>query len=173
MKNLKGRRKKAYSLVEVIVSLGVIGVVIVIFFNALVITLQISFRTIARSNVREEMSALTNQVIRDIRNADSITNCGTGGSICELVIDGNIISWEICNSDRICKTINGSERNVVYQSSSALKITRFTFEAGYIDNPTAIKNNILFTVIGSHRNESLKINNLIRQTAISTRNYEL
>jgi hypothetical protein len=165
------KRKKAYSLIEIVVSLGIIGVVIIIFFNSLIIAIRVTFKSFARSNLREEMSNVTNLVIRDVRNADALISCSSGNT-CTFIKDGKEYTWAICASEggKICKT-QGSE--VVFETSDVLNVNSFNFEQGFsVVNNDVLRNNILFTLVGSHSNENMNINNLVRQTAISTRNYE-
>lgn len=168
--------KKAYSLVEIIVSLGIMGVVMTMLFSVLILSLQITFKILARSVVRENISNVTGLISRDIRNADILTNCGVGGgssSTCELVLDGNKYQWSKCG-DNICKDqILASGNFTVFKSSDNVKFTTLGFDIGFADATNKSRANILLTLVGSHTNTSFNVNNVLKQTSVSTRNYEL
>ncbi len=175
--NKKFKTKKGYSLVEIIVSLAIIGIILTILFNTLITTLRISFKTFARSFTREELSQVTTFVARDIRNSDSLNDCGSiaGSENCRLYIDGEIVDWSLCLSTRICKSVSqdGITFTNTYVSSPSVAISKVEFSStfGVSDNPT--RENILITIVGGHATQSLGISNIIRQQTVSTRNYEL
>lgn len=179
MKNsikLQGKKLRAYSLVEIIVSLGIMGVVMTMLFSVLILSLQITFKILARSVVREEIANVSSQIARDIRNADNLTNCGAGGTsstTCEFVLNGDTFQWTKCG-DRMCKDQILSSGNVnVYTSTSNIKFTTVSFDVGFADATNKARQNILITLVGSHTNPTFNVNNVIKQTSVSTRNYEL
>ena len=126
---MRFRRKnlKAYSLIEIIASLGVMGVVMTMLFSVLILSLQITFKILARSFVREELSNITAQISRDIRNADDLPSCGFNGSSaseCELIINGDRYKWMLCD-DKICKDqikTDGTQVTI-YRSSGNVSIS--------------------------------------------------
>lgn len=177
-KNLTNKKKKrAYSLAEVIISLAIIGVILTILFNALIIAIQVTNKTLSRSIVREEIGEVTTLISRDVRNADIILNCGDSGSTqsCDLVVNGERISWTQCGN-AVCRnvidSVSGSSAQS-FQTSPVLSVTTFSFERGVATLTDPRKGNILFTVVGNHSNERLNITNVVRQVTISTRNYTL
>ncbi|MEO6728542.1 MAG: type II secretion system protein [Candidatus Dojkabacteria bacterium] len=179
MNNLKKSHSKnlrAYSLVEIIVSLGIMGVVMTMLFSVLILSLQITFKILARSVVREEISNVSSQISRDIRNADNLTNCGVGGSstsTCEFILNGDKFQWTKCG-DRMCKDQILSSGNLnIYTSTSNIKFTTVSFDFGFSDSTNKARQNILLTLVGSHTNANFNVNNVIKQTSVSTRNYEL
>ncbi len=174
--SIKSKKLKAYSLVEIVVSLGIMGVVMTMLFSVLILSLQITFKILARSVVREEISNVSAEISRDIRNADDLTNCGVGGtssSVCEFVLNGDTFQWSQCG-DRICKDQILSTGDInVFTSTPNIKFTTVSFDIGFSDSTDKARQNILLTLIGSHINESFNVNNVIKQTSVSTRNYEL
>lgn len=168
----KKRIRGGYSLVEVVVSLGIMGVVMTMLFSVLILSLQITFKILARSVVREEISNISALVARDIRNADIITNCGAG-VVCEVVLNGDKFQWTKCG-DRICKNqITASGQNTVYRSTENIRFSLVNFDIGFADATNKARQNILITLVGSHTNASFNVNNVIKQLSVSTRNYEL
>lgn len=168
---------KAYTLAEIVVSLGIIGIIITIFFNVLIVSLKITFKNIARSSTREEITTVTNLISKDLRNAIVVSDCGQTAvsEYCELVVDNEEVRWEKCSSDpeRICK-VDVESGNVVYQSDENFKLTTLTFENSFSDTSSNVSQKvILLTLVADHVNPDTNVNNVVRQTAISTRNYEL
>jgi prepilin-type N-terminal cleavage/methylation domain-containing protein len=157
------KKYKAYSLIEVLVTLGVIGILIVMLFNVILISLRSNTKIAARSFVREQISTLLSQISREIRNAESVSECS--GLSCDYVLNGKDIIWTSC-TNAICKYENGQ---LSYQSSDTINVSSVTFDS----YPGTTGNQIvLITATASHTNASLGINNVINQISTSTRNYE-
>lgn len=183
---------KAFSLLEMIVSMGIIGIVMAMLSNILVLSIQISQESLARSFVREEVTNITNQITNDIREAEAIIQCDgeAQNAFCQIGI-GDIFTWEVCtNPDTVFQRCeknataaqqgsmvlikrNGANE-IVFVSSPNLAINAIRFEPGF-DSGTGgvIRRNVLFTIVGSHKNPRLNVKNVLRQSAISTRNYLL
>jgi len=189
MKALKNKRhknlKKGYSLIEIIISLAIMGFAVTVMFSFLILSLQVSILSLSRSFVREELSNISGLIARDIRNADYIINCGTGSTpeSCELIQNGTNYIWQKCdvngvvnaNSDlntMACKfKFEGTVKTVVFISSKTLKIQNFDFSLGYTDSTSEAKTNIIILINASHTNSNYNIKNVIRQTSVSTRNF--
>lgn len=170
------KNKKGYSLVEILVSLGILSIVITMLFNVLIVGLQSSLKITARSFVREEMANISGFISRDIRNSDKILNCGETAIEYSCVFFKNNIryKWERCdNNNYVCKYDLTDINNplVVYKSSQSVLINSLEFTQGFGSGETQKAKNILFTIVASHTNSYVNINNVFRQTSISTRNY--
>lgn len=176
MKHLQTRKKykKAYSLVEVIISMAVIAVILTILFNTILITLRISFKNYSRSVIREEITEVASSISRDVRNADLVLGCGgiPATNNCSVVLDGKIIQWYICDN-KICKdeSIDGVSFVNVYTSPNNFEVVQLDFSNGFSSDTNQAQTNILFTIVASHTNKNLNISNIIRQQSVSTRNY--
>lgn len=192
MKFNSHNKLKAFSLLEMIVSMAIIGIVMAMLSNVLVTAIQISQQSVARSFVREEITNISNQIINDVREAQAVIGCdGDGVNATCTVGLGEIYTWEVCtNQDTVfqrCEkttqvggagTLTLIKRNgageIVFVSSPNLAINSIRFEPGFDGgNGSAIRRNILFTIVGSHRSPKLNVKNILRQSAISTRNYLL
>lgn len=171
------KNKKGYSIVEVLVSLGIMAVVITMLFNVLIVGIESSLKIIARSFVREEISSITGQITRDVRNSDRITSCGETSTqnSCEFFKNNIRYRWTLCtdSTNRVCKydMTNSASPTTVYRSSQNVNITTLDFAQGFGVSETEKSKNILFTIIGSHTNSYVNVNNVFRQTSISTRNF--
>ncbi|MBN1915545.1 type II secretion system protein [Candidatus Dojkabacteria bacterium] len=166
--------KKAYSLLEIVVSLAIIAVMLVMLTNVMIISLSVAAKTAARANVREEISNILSNIKRDIRNSQVINHCvgENDEAVCEgvLAMSGKF-SWKLCDNEDgtkgVCKyDDNGS---IQERSPEYMTIDKLFFDIGF--DKTLDKRTILVTIVGSYRGGALNISNVVQQTAISTRNY--
>lgn len=179
----QSKQKKAYSLLEVIVSLAIVSFAIVTLINFLIISLRLNVVSLSRSVIREELNNIGTLLTRDIRNADLILDCGNTASQsisaeCSYISKGTIYTWQMCSDpslqNRICKYRLDADSNPVsteFTSVSNAKINQFSFSRGFtgIENNSSI--NIIILISADHVNETLNIRNLYRETSVSTRNY--
>lgn len=176
------KNKKGFSILEMLISLVVISFILLIFFNTIITSLRLSYQNIGRSLVREESTAVLNQITRDVRNADIVPSCS--GLRCEILVDNTSVIWTICDdndvpitrpdiqpTDYICK-INDSTSQIVYSSDSKVLVNSIDFEFS-TNTANGTAQNILVTIIATHQSTGLDIGEVIRQASISTRNYEL
>lgn len=180
MNKVSSKHKKlpAFSLMEMIVTMGILAIIIVMLSNVLINSILISQRTLARSFIREEVADVMDRITLDIRKANTVTVCeGDGeGALCELVLDVPV-SWSLCDLDgtgealQICKM--DEDGSVLYASSPNLKIDQFTIDQGYEAQGSNRQRNILVTLVGSHANPNYAVKNMVSQIAVSTRNYFL
>jgi prepilin-type N-terminal cleavage/methylation domain-containing protein len=178
MNNNKYKRTiGAFSLLEIMVSMAIIGIIMAMLSNVLVNSILISQKSIARSFVREELSDIVDRIASDIRDANTVNGCS--GSLqtakCDLVLDVPV-TWKTCvngtggNYD-VCKVdANG---NVLFSSSPSIKLKNFTFDQGFDTGTNTIRKNVLITIVADHVNTATGVTNILRQTSVSTRNYEL
>lgn len=161
MKTIK--KYKAYSLVEVIVTLGIIGILIVMLFNVILLALRSNTIIAGRSYVREQTSSVLSQISREIRNADEVKNCAAGS--CEFRLNGKDIKWESCGLS-ICRYEN---TQLSLQTSDTINMNSLVFDVypGVNDNSV-----VLVTITAGHSNPALNITSVINQISTTTRNYE-
>jgi len=69
-------KERAFSLLEILITLGIFGILFVIITNIILINLIAARRVAARSYVREETAFVLNLLKKDIRNADQIVDTG-------------------------------------------------------------------------------------------------
>lgn len=150
----------------------------VMFSNLMLSTLNNSLRVSARSAVREEMARISGLIKRDIRSAQDVINCGnpdsqSSSTECTLLVDGIQITWRACTTaaTSICKY--DAANNVLNSSSANFQLNTLTFDSGFESTTDTSQRNILVTIISSHPNTRLGIENMVFQSTISTRNYDL
>ncbi|MBD3363092.1 hypothetical protein GF362_05210 [Candidatus Dojkabacteria bacterium] len=172
---------KAYSLLEVLVTLLIVNIILLMVSQILVISLRLSVQAQERSFAREELTNIINLIKADIRNADNLMNDCTNSNSCTLMKTSAEIMWHLCDAnndgvdDQICKD-NITSGNTEYISNEKLIIDPNTFSFLEVSSGGAGGNirdriSILITISADHRNEDLEITNLYRQVIISTRNF--
>ncbi|GAB4284868.1 MAG: hypothetical protein Kow0081_2310 [Candidatus Dojkabacteria bacterium] len=172
LSKLAKKKKKAFSLVEVTVSLAIIGIILLIFFNSIITAARVSIESISKSRVREEFTNVLALVSKDIRNADRLENCFSGGTECIMVQNNDLVRWELCE-ESVCRYENN---NLSFRTSAKSRIETFTFERGYIPEASATnstRTNVLVTIIGEYNSQQVDSGKIFRQLSVSTRNYEI
>jgi prepilin-type N-terminal cleavage/methylation domain-containing protein len=98
------KSKKGYTLLEMIISMAIFGVLLVVFTQIIFSALRISNEISVRSQFRETITEVIDLIKRDIRNADAVGECN--GTKCVIAFDTNV-EWELCPPEegvnRICK----------------------------------------------------------------------
>lgn len=166
------KKLKGFSLIEIIVSLAIVSIILILFFNIITGILNTAIKTNARAAAREEMSLLSNLVRQDIRNANVISDCNE--SSCELVTNEGQIEWNRCddNENLVCRyTNNNGVRELTYKMPEFLEAETFSFDVGFSEDTDTTKQNIIFNLAANHTNEELEIENIVVNTSTSTRNY--
>lgn len=170
--NRKNKNKKAFSILELTVGLGVLSIIIIILFNAIIISLKVSVENSAKSQVREELTKTLSLLARDIRAIDEVTECpttdGNGISSCNFRSGNTSFSWVLCEENRICKSENDQ---ITYKTSESVNITTFDIQEGFVDSVSQARTNIVITIVGSYQGANIDIGSIVRQTSVSTRNY--
>lgn len=181
LKNKKNNGFKAYSLLEITVSLGIMAIATVLMMNFLVISLRLSSVSIARSFVREELSNLTVLISKDFRSSELPPVCEfTVDSKCILTIDSKKIRWGLCNENQVCKdelnSVTGEYQNM-FTTSDNILINYFRFESGFgeVETPTGgvVSSNSIVLTVSAGYNSNIGVDNVIRQSSFSLRNYKL
>jgi len=177
-KILKTKKQvKAYSLLEVIISLSIIGVCTIVMLNFTILSFRITSIGLARSLVREELANVMNLIGKDFRRVDLAPTCNSEGTSCDFYVDGLLYRWYLCsNNEKICKDEFIKAANAftnVYSLSENVKVNYFKFQPGFSSDGSTTNSNVLLTISASHANQSLGVNNVIKQASFSIRNYVL
>lgn len=166
---------RGFSLIETIVSLGIIGIIMVLFFNVITRVIYISMQINARSRAREEISSIVNLIKLDIRNADEIRECSN--QKCTIFVEGKTIEWNRCTDDdtRLCRyeVLANQEYKLTYRLPLNYYINYLSFEDGFAESSNSAKRNINFDVSISHQNPNVRVTNVVSSLNISTRNYAI
>lgn len=175
--NLKElNRKNGYSMLEVIVSLAITAVSVFMMMNILIVGFKLNIESLSKSYVREEVTNLSSLILRDIRNADRVTDCGTLSfrKSCEFVRAGKF-RWGECPDDdnKICKIKIDDEgtEEIVFESPPNL-VFNIDFILTAEDSEFTPENvSVLLTIVGNHIATSASGVNVISQISITTRNF--
>lgn len=171
---------KAYSIVEILVTLAIFGVLSVFLMQSLFNNLALSAKISARSQIRSELDQTLALIEKDFRNANDITtnNCDDEDvtilgvryeSKCQININGTPYYWVFDQqTNKLYRIHSGS---IDFSSSDLIEIEDMSFVVNLEDdNKTATPYaNILITLRA--QNEGLKVYDQIRQLSVTTRNY--
>ncbi len=202
------KKKKAYSLVEMLVTLVLTSIIMFALIALLSQILQISAMTYNRSKLREDLNNFTDRIEKDLRNASRIGQCGGDESgvtpdtefRCDFFLNG-LYSWRRCERGSVdfcegnglcdlkgageytlCKYSLDNDLNIVGEPlekfNSLYNLERFSISV-VADSPDpdteedqSARRVVSLILVASHPNQRLKIDNMIRQTLISTKNFD-
>jgi prepilin-type N-terminal cleavage/methylation domain-containing protein len=170
------KQKQGFSMVEMLVSIGIVGVVITMFSNVLVSSLQTTIKISNRSAIREELSTVSSLIRRDLRTAEEIVDCANTADeavTCRLLVNNEEVTWRACqsNANQLCKM--DQSNNVIYRTPAIFKLEKIEFASGFEEvGGAGAQRSILLTIVASHTNPRLNISNLVFQTTLSSRNYD-
>lgn len=190
MKVIKQKTIKAYSIVEMLVTMAIFGIIIVMVLQSLFLNIKLTNQINLRSSFNTEVDQVVSIIERDIRNADFyyksdsgtfIKGCGwvTPSNFCTISSNANDIKWSLDPSGKIKRFLGTNPLNPNYESSDILKFTQFEFYINSVDSLDT-KNefvNILLTIKVVPANtawiNTYGINEQVRQISVSTRTYEV
>lgn len=180
-----GKNKKdGYSLMELLVSMAIFGMLFLALNQVMFSSLRISQENYKRALYRESVTEIFDFIKRDIRNANVILNCEN--SACEIEHEDQI-RWTICGESICREKFNEATSNyeVIKKSTDFVYIRNVRFEklsvdasqndSGYTDNT------IIVTIeavpvsnqgeIEEARDGDLQID--VQQIIVSTRNLKI
>ncbi|HEX9804164.1 MAG TPA: prepilin-type N-terminal cleavage/methylation domain-containing protein [Candidatus Dojkabacteria bacterium] len=180
----KKRKKQGYTILELVLSMAIFGIIFVILNQVLFSAIRLSRENYIRALYRESVTEVMDFIKRDIRNANYVFVCD--GNTCE-VEHNQRIKWEPCNPpdiSSICRyeqTATGGY-DILKRSTKNVYIKSIDFERipvtinssnANLDNETIIVT-IEAVPIGGAQDvplaESGAIPIDIQQIAVSTRN---
>jgi prepilin-type N-terminal cleavage/methylation domain-containing protein len=186
----KSKRLKAYSLLEMLVTLAVFAVLLTMIINVLLLSIEAGRKIASRSRVRGDLSEISVMIRRDFRNASKIdsSNCGpsvgifSGKSACIFNLSGVNYAWvqgdgtNGCPAWKICKMKESAPGiySLFYQSSEILEFqdgTKFEVQI-YNENESTTQGILLATLLAVPPLDSnLDVPLQIRQVNVFARNF--
>ncbi len=200
---IKQKEKLAgYSLIELLVTIAIFGVLSAMLGQSLLTNLTLSARVSARSQMRSGIDQTMSLIERDFRNADylssvasSIPNaspvpmCGvsyfgnTGffsatfsncSSLCSMEINSKTVTW--CFNDFAVKgkLVRYEDELITYESAQILDITRLDFNVNNSQS-NQFKNLTYANILVTlqAQNAGMKIYDQVKQISITTKNYPI
>lgn len=144
--------------------------------NILILSLDISRKSLVRSALREEQSDILNKISKDLRNAKFVQECGGSNesAVCEVLLDKKY-TWTTCDDAgvlSICKK-TGIEpyEEIIEETSDQMVVKSFIIEEGLADADG--KKSIVITLIVNQNSDTIDVEDQIRQVVVSTRNYTI
>lgn len=155
MKEIKRRKIDAYSIVEMLVTMAIFGIIIIMVLQSLFLNIKLTTQINLRSSFNTEVDQLVSLIERDIRNADYyflnddlsntfIRGCGSNPFSSDCTVSSNDIKikWYltpafpptpplgtigIVKRDKQTSTMPYVVTNDFITSSSILNVTQFDF----------------------------------------------
>jgi prepilin-type N-terminal cleavage/methylation domain-containing protein len=168
---------KGFSLIEMMISLGIFAILIVMVTNLIILNLQVARRVKARTYVREESSFMLKIMKKDIRNSDAITNVygnqivitidnpTTGSKRFRWTASDAVISRdELDNSGNVLKQTYRSPSDITFNSWESQNIFNVY---QYEDNKVVVVRIQARDPNGMPEGQWMK-----KEVAVSTRNFQ-
>lgn len=161
---------------EVLITLTIVTMIMVMLTNTLLLSLDISRKSLVRSNLREEQNDILNKISKDIRNAQYVEECS--GSIenvlCKVSLDRRY-TWTTCTEGGqvfICKKVGtGVEEQIIERTSEQMLVKEFAIDEGVVEADG--KKSLVITLIVNQNSSTIDVEDQIRQVIVSTRNYTI
>lgn len=174
---------KAFSLVEMLITIAIFGILIAMISQVILINIQVSRKTFIRSQIREELAEIATLIQRDVRNARLIGECGANTqenrtiNRCLMSHIEEFVWTDDCPGSseeikKICKKSVPGEQ-LLFESSDLITFERLNFEVNLSSGTDGTRSTILVTLYSSASNPNFDVNNQVRQIAVSTRNFTL
>ena len=159
-------------------TLAIFGILMAMLSQVLILNLNTAKKISQRSQVRDEVSQVVGLLQRDLRNANSITDCITqltGAASCTVDVAGQTYLWVNSSASNICKqAANNGEaickmqgREVLFVSGDIINVASLRFDS----NVSNGRGRVLATIEIEARNEAWDVKAQVRQISVSTRNF--
>jgi prepilin-type N-terminal cleavage/methylation domain-containing protein len=128
--NHKQTSKKAFSMIEMLVTMAIFGMFSVMLLNSLLLNIKLSTKINLRSRVRSEMEEVATFIQRDIRNASEVFvgSCNPScGSSLTLRINGVDCTWRLVAGNSYIERICPTRPSMNLRTSTLLYLTRLNF----------------------------------------------
>jgi type II secretory pathway pseudopilin PulG len=185
----------AYSIVELLVTIAIFGLLSAMLGQTLLTNLTLSAKVSARTRMRSAIDQTMSLIERDFRNADYLYTATSGGvtyvscgnlaaaqyypglcsSSCTMSTNSKVVTW-CYRLGKIYRYEGGNAPvNITNESDPFLEnVTQFSF---YLNNTSLNSDkfnayaNVLVTLQAD--NNSMKVLNQVKQISVSTRNYAI
>lgn len=184
----RNKHKTGFSLLELLVTIVIFGILVVMLVQVLILNLRVSRMISLRSRIRSELSETSLLIRRDFRNSSRIVSDRCGSTVgefgdqpgCVYVIANKTFAWVLgseandCPTNKLCRfeEIAGVlEPNYISSDLYDIDPDKTTFEIQeYSDINETVNAILLVTLHIDILEEELDIAPQVRQITVSTRN---
>ncbi len=194
----KNHNKGAYSLLELLVTLVITSIIMIALITLFTNVLRLSAISYGRAEAREELVNFLEEFEKDLRNASQVGTCegfivaGESDSsfLCEFVTDAEY-RWASCPKPAvgssglpsICSSNNfdcrpGGLTICKYRGDELISNFNYFYNieqfgvSGFSTNTDSSNQTLSVVGVVSHPNQTFEINNIVRQSVVSTKNFE-
>lgn len=177
------KNNKGFSLLELVVSLAIFGILIAILSNLIIINMRVLLRNRTRTKVREETGIAMRIFKRDIRNAESVDPNQCFSTVCQItVVEQDTIcdiTWQLIGTTltRSADPVGGGECLISnFQTPVNLEVSNLVFDTYVFDvdedqKMASVKVTLRATMDGLSKNPNTPIY-ISKTTIASTRNFD-
>lgn len=171
---------KGFSLLELLITLAIFGILLVIITSILLINLTVARRVKARTYAREESAFMLNILKKDIRNAESVAEMGTNLKVAIIEEDAraHCYRWfhdktggepyQIERREIDCAD-NSDYAYASYRTPSDIEFDDFSFKVIENDNNWVVIIKVVAWTTGMPGEPDKQL--LTKEVAVSTRNF--
>lgn len=162
--------QKGMSFIEILVVIGIFGILGVLTTRAVILTLAGGKKTETLIKIRENINYSFSVIERQLRNADSITDCTNTNTLAINYLDRNGVATSFSCANLGAGTVGYIASGAAQLTGSTIDITSCSFncQVGTGGNPSSVKINIT-----AQDSTATGISNSIvtSSTSVSLRNY--
>jgi len=170
--NIKIKKEKAFSLLELMISLGIFAILIMMVTNLIILNLRVARKVKARTYVREESSFMLKILKKDIRNSDSISGAQNELliSIDDPISGTRSYRWSVQGNQIQRTEVNSME--ITYKTPADMTVTKWDslemFQIYTFDENTVV----VIRVRARDPNGMPEDQWIKKEVAVSTRNFQ-
>lgn len=172
---------RGFSLLELLITLAIFGILMVIITSILLINLTVARRVKARTYAREESAFMLNILKKDIRNAESVAGIGTNlkVAIIEEDLHAHCYRWfldvdgeryQIERREINCTDNSDMYAYASYRTPSDVEFSDFSFKVIENDGNSVVTIKIVAWTTGMPGEPDRQL--LTKEVAVSTRNFD-
>ncbi len=177
---LKGKTKsfnKGFSLLELLITLAIFGILMMTTTSILVINLTVARKVKARTYAREETAFMFNILKKDIRNAEaglSISNDNIEVTVVDENSQSHTYTWSM-DGNRV-QRVENSTQITSYKTPSDIEFQNLIFEGSCDENNCIVKISANAWTAGMPGDEGVRCESedkqcITKEVAVSTRNF--
>lgn len=178
------RTKRGYTLVELIVSLGLFSMVMVVVTGAYLTLISLDRQARASNQLSATLSFAVESMARSMRTGttymcnqnSSAPNCGSGGTSISFVdTQGQTVTYLLKSNGSIGQCTGGlcTDATAISLTDPRITVTSLKFYVAGVGTTDRVQPQVTFTLAGTMKTDSGKTTNFAVQTSATQRYLEI